>query len=127
MVGQCSKVVILEIFLPEASDTLNEDGLHTLSRLGSSAAYLGKHAHASDGLDSGRPEADNQPQCSQCAYRPFCAVPASVHLKRQGTTWGQLPSSSACAVNMGILDHIISTLNDEKMLLLLDKWHVDMT
>ena len=71
--------------------------------------------------------ADNQPLCSQCAYRPFCAVPPSVHQKLQGTLWGRLPESPACALQMGILDRIFERLDDEKWLLLLDKWHVDMT
>ena len=70
--------------------------------------------------------ADNQPQCAQCAYRPFCALPPSLNEKEQGTLWGQTPSSPACAIQMGILDRIFSRLDDEKWLLLLNKWHVDM-
>lgn len=70
--------------------------------------------------------ADNQPQCAQCAYRPFCAVPPSVNEKERGTLWGQTPSSPACSIQMGILDRIFGRLDDEKWLLLLNKWHVDM-
>lgn len=70
---------------------------------------------------------DNQPQCSQCVYRPFCVPAPSRHLIAQGTVWGQTPSSSVCALHMGILDIIFSSINEEKALLLLDKWSVDMT
>lgn len=71
--------------------------------------------------------ADNQPLCFQCAYRPNCTVAPSISQKLQGTVWGQTPSSPACAVQMGILDRIFGRLDDEKWLLLLNKWHVDMT
>lgn len=70
---------------------------------------------------------DNQPLCAQCAYRPYCAVPASVNQRLQGQLWGNTPVSPACSLQMGILDHIFGRLDDEKWLLLLDKWHVDMT
>lgn len=70
---------------------------------------------------------DNQPLCSQCAYRPWCAVPPSLNLTSQGTLWGQTPASPSCALQMGILDRIFGRLDDEKWLLLLNKWHVDMT
>lgn len=69
---------------------------------------------------------DNQPLCSQCAYRPYCALPPALNLKLQGSLWGQTPASPACTVQMGILDHIFGRLDDEKWLLLLDKWNVDM-
>jgi radical SAM protein with 4Fe4S-binding SPASM domain len=70
---------------------------------------------------------DNQPLCAQCVYRPFCTVAPSVSQKLQGTPWGRTPESPACTVQMGILDHIFGRFVDEKWLLLLNKWHVDMT
>lgn len=69
---------------------------------------------------------DHQPLCSQCAYRPFCAVPASVNKKSQGHVWGRMTESVSCAIQMGILDRILEHLDDEKMLNLLNKWQVDM-
>jgi radical SAM protein with 4Fe4S-binding SPASM domain len=69
---------------------------------------------------------DNQPLCSQCAYRPFCAVPPSISKKTQGGVWGQFPSSPSCAIQMGILDRILERLDDEKCLNLMNKWCVDM-
>ncbi|UPT75707.1 MAG: hypothetical protein M0D55_08560 [Elusimicrobiota bacterium] len=69
---------------------------------------------------------DNQPLCSQCAYRAFCAVPPSASRAAQGTLWGRLPDSPECALRMGVWDRIFGRLDDEKWLLLLDKWRVDM-
>lgn len=69
---------------------------------------------------------DNQPQCSQCVYRSFCAVPPSVSRREQGGLWGRMPESAECALRMGILDRFFTRMDDEKWLLLLDKWHVDM-
>ncbi len=70
---------------------------------------------------------DNQPLCSQCVYRAYCAVPPALNHKIQGHVWGQTPSSDACTLQMGILDRIFGRLDDEKMLLLLGKWCVDLT
>ena len=70
---------------------------------------------------------DNQPLCSQCACRPFCTLAPSLSQKLQGSLWGQTPSSPLCALQMGLLDHILESLNDEKCLLLMNKWHVDIT
>ena len=69
---------------------------------------------------------DNQPACSQCAYRPFCALPPALNRKTQGSVWGQTPSSPACALQMGILDRIFGRLDEEKLALLLEKWSVDV-
>jgi hypothetical protein len=68
---------------------------------------------------------DNQPMCSQCVYRSRCAVPASLSVGLQGSVWGDMVSSPACALNMALLDLLFSRLDDEKMGQLLSKWHVD--
>lgn len=70
---------------------------------------------------------DNQPQCSQCAYRPYCAVPASASYRAQGTVWGQTPSSAACALHMGVLDRVFSRLDQERTALLFEKWALDLS
>lgn len=69
---------------------------------------------------------DNQPLCSQCAYRPFCAVPPSASKKTQGGVWGRFPSSLSCSIQMGILDRILERMDDEKFINLMNKWCVDM-
>lgn len=75
-------------------------------------------------IAAGQP--DHQPLCSQCVYRPFCAVPAAINKRDQGHVWGNLPVSGACAIQMGIMDRILEHADDEKMLNLLAKWHVDI-
>lgn len=75
-------------------------------------------------IAAGQP--DHQPLCSQCAYRPFCAVPASVNKKSQGTVWGRTTESVSCSIQMGIMDRILERIDDEKMFNLLIKWQVDM-
>lgn len=70
--------------------------------------------------------ADNQPLCSQCVYRSGCAVAPSAALRTQGTVWGRTTTSASCSINMGLFDHILERLNDENLLLLMNKWHVDI-
>ncbi len=53
---------------------------------------------------------ENQPMCSQCVYRPFCAVAPSENLRSQGTLWGRHPSSERCALHMALLDILFSRL-----------------
>jgi len=69
---------------------------------------------------------DNQPLCAQCVYRPYCAVAPALSRQLQGTLWGQTPSSSACVLQMGLMDRILERLPSEKYLNLLNKWNVDM-
>lgn len=70
--------------------------------------------------------AENQSLCFQCVYKSHCTLPAAVNLKSQGTLWGQTPSSLLCALHMGILDIIFDRVNSEKLLPLLNKWHIDI-
>ncbi|MBI3554085.1 MAG: hypothetical protein HY077_16435 [Elusimicrobia bacterium] len=53
---------------------------------------------------------ENQPMCSQCAYRAFCAIPPSESLAAQGTLWGRHPSSERCSLHMAILDILFARL-----------------
>ena len=85
---------------------------------------IARSAAARAVIAAGHP--DNQPLCAQCAYRPFCAVAPALNQKLQGTLWGRTLLSEACALQMGVLDRIFGALDDEKWLLLLDKWDVDM-
>ena len=67
---------------------------------------------------------DNQPMCSQCAYKSCCTLPPSANMALQGTVWGDMASSPLCALHMGILDLLFSRLDEEKMALLLGKWGI---
>ena len=86
---------------------------------------LARHGAARAVVAASHP--DNQPLCGQCVYRAFCAAAPSLSRKSQGTLWGQTPSSAACSLQMGVLDLVFARFVDEKWLLLLDKWGVDMT
>lgn len=59
-------------------------------------------------------QADNQPLCSQCAYKPHCALPPAANYAVQGTVWGRTPSSPLCRLHMGILDFLFERLEDER-------------
>ncbi len=86
---------------------------------------IGRSAPARAVIAASHP--DNQPLCAQCAYRPYCSVPPALSQRLQGGLWGRIPESPVCTTYMGVLDHIFGRLDDEKWLLLLDKWNVDMT
>ncbi len=111
------------VFTSEEAAGNEEFSLGAVSRLHYPDVALSPVARAA--LAAAHP--DNQPLCSQCAYRPFCALPPSLNRKISGNVWGQTPSSPACALQMGILDRILERLDDEKCINLLNKWHVDMT
>ncbi len=66
--------------------------------------------------------AENQGMCSQCVYRPFCAIPPAENLRSQATLWGQHPASASCALSMGILDILFSRLANEKPAAALRRW-----
>lgn len=110
------------VFTSEESAGRAELGLGTVSEL----RYQDIPRLSAAGAVVAASQPDNQPLCSQCAYRPFCAVPPSVNRNTQGDVWGQTPSSPACTIQMGILDRILDGLNDEKCMNLLNKWNVDM-
>lgn len=106
----------------EAAGGAGELGLGTVAEL--RYPDIAQSAATSAVIAASHP--DNQPLCSQCVYRPYCTVPPSWNQKVQGTLWGRTLESSECSLQMGILDHIFGRLDDEKCLLLLDKWNVDM-
>lgn len=53
---------------------------------------------------------DQQPDCVNCAYNPYCGV-CPVHSHRsQGNLWGRMRESSLCAVHKGIQDYLFEKL-----------------
>lgn len=62
-------------------------------------------------------QADHQPYCHQCSYRPFCAVSPRL---------GPLINDPECRTQMGLLDEVFGRLNAQKTLSLLAKWGVDI-
>lgn len=55
---------------------------------------------------------DAQPQCSRCAYQPYCGVcPVHSH-KTQGTLFARTAESTLCQVHMGIQDFLFRKLDE---------------
>ncbi len=65
----------------------------------------------------------SHPLCDACAYRSFCALPAS----SRAALDGPVPDSPFCAIHMAFLDAVFSRLNDEKCFKALEKWGVDIS
>jgi radical SAM protein with 4Fe4S-binding SPASM domain len=70
-------------------------------------------------------DADRQPLCCQCAYRPFCRTAPSAHYARSGSVWGRLPESADCAAAAAFLDRVFFLFSAEKLNILLNKANID--
>ncbi len=55
---------------------------------------------------------DGQPQCSRCAYQPYCGVCPVHNHKTQGTLFGRTAESTLCKVHMGIQDFLFRKLDE---------------
>ncbi len=55
---------------------------------------------------------DNQVQCSQCAYKPYCGICPIQCYAEQGDIMGRMPSNSRCKVSKGVLDIIFRRMDD---------------
>ena len=67
-------------------------------------------------------ELHSQPECSRCAYSPYCGVCPVHSYATQGALWGNIPSNSRCAFMKGVFGIVFSRLKntgDREMLL---KW-----
>ncbi len=65
---------------------------------------------------------ENQPMCSQCAYKPYCGVEPVYHYETQKSIFGSMPTSGWCASRMGIFDVIFRKLRDKETRKIFDKW-----
>lgn len=65
---------------------------------------------------------DNQPMCSQCAYKPYCGVCPVFHYETQHNVFGQMPSSAWCGAHMGLFDVIFRKLRDPQARAIFDRW-----
>lgn len=55
---------------------------------------------------------DNQPVCSQCAYKPYCGQDATYNLQTQSNLWGRMADNGRCELYMGIFDILFEKLQD---------------
>ncbi len=65
---------------------------------------------------------DNQPQCSKCAYKPYCGVCPVQCYGEQGDIMGRMPSNTRCRLNMGVQDALFERLRDPKTEKTFRKW-----
>ncbi|PKM96689.1 MAG: His-Xaa-Ser system radical SAM maturase HxsB [Elusimicrobia bacterium HGW-Elusimicrobia-3] len=65
---------------------------------------------------------DTQPQCSRCAYKPFCGVCPVYNYETQGSLSGEMPSNGRCALFMGLFDTLFSLLAKPASAKILKGW-----
>lgn len=85
-----------------------------------SYAELFDHPTARASLLAALPAA--QPQCSQCAYSPYCTVLPVLNYRMQGSLAGQMPSNAWCGKMMGIFDVIFERLQHAATRKTLESW-----
>lgn len=54
--------------------------------------------------------AESLPQCSTCAYLPYCGADPVRNYNEQGDLVGHRPTSEICKKNMGVIKHLLSLL-----------------
>lgn len=61
--------------------------------------------------------AESLPQCSTCAYLPYCGADPVRNYNEQGDLIGHRPTSEICKKNMGVIKHLLSLLkkNDDTL------------
>lgn len=66
---------------------------------------------------------DQQPDCVNCAYQPYCGTQPEHNHKTLGTMFGRMRESSMCAVHKGIQDVLFQRLaGDEGVRTVLERW-----
>ena len=64
----------------------------------------------------------HQPQCSQCAYNPYCSVLPVYNHQTQGSLWGRMPENDWCEKMMGLFDLIFTRLQRPEDRKILESW-----
>ena len=67
---------------------------------------------------------DQQPDCVNCAYNPYCGTNAAYNYKAQGSIFGRMRDNNVCAVHKGIQDYLFEKLaeNDPEVIKIFDRW-----
>jgi His-Xaa-Ser system radical SAM maturase HxsB len=55
---------------------------------------------------------DAQPDCTNCAYNPYCGVCPVYNHRTQGHIWGRMRESPWCAVHKGIQDYLFRKIGE---------------
>lgn len=67
---------------------------------------------------------DQQPDCVDCTYNPYCGAKPEHNLKTQGSIFGRMRDSTMCAVHKGIQDYLFEKLaeGDPRVLEVFQRW-----
>lgn len=67
---------------------------------------------------------DQQPDCVNCAYSPYCGTNAAYNYKAQGSIFGRMRDNNVCSVHKGIQDYLFEKLaeNDPEVMKIFDRW-----
>lgn len=67
---------------------------------------------------------DQQPDCVNCAYNPYCGTNAAYNYKAQGSIFGRMRDNNVCSVHKGIQDYLFEKLaaGDPKVMQAFDRW-----
>ncbi len=70
---------------------------------------------------------DAQPDCTTCAYNPYCGVCPVHNHRTQGSIFGRMRESRWCAVHKGIQDYLFEKLaeGDPRVREVLERWTTD--
>jgi len=62
------------------------------------------------------------PGCSDCIYKPYCAVCPIYNYFEQGNIFSQMPANEKCQISQAILDFLFEKLQDPKIKAVLETW-----
>ncbi|MCD4694439.1 His-Xaa-Ser system radical SAM maturase HxsB [bacterium] len=62
------------------------------------------------------------PECSSCAYMPYCGTCPIYNYVEHGNIFSQMPNNERCKMNKGILDYLFEKIKDEKIKKIFEKW-----
>ena len=67
---------------------------------------------------------EQQPDCVNCAYNPYCGTNAAYNYKAQGSIFGRMRDNNVCAVHKGIQDYLFEKLaeNDPEVMEIFERW-----
>ncbi|HVE12063.1 MAG TPA: His-Xaa-Ser system radical SAM maturase HxsB [Elusimicrobiota bacterium] len=65
---------------------------------------------------------ENQPLCSQCAYRPYCGLDSVYNRAAQSSLWGHMPTNERCKLYMGLFDIVFEKLQNPRDREVFESW-----
>ncbi len=63
-----------------------------------------------------------QPECSRCAYKPYCGVCPVYNYEVQGSLWGNMRSSGRCSLFKGVFGALFARLRNARDRKVLEGW-----